>query len=262
MENGRGGGHGGEVMESQLEKLTEGGWAEALGYLVEVGQRQEKVIELQDTGDIRDLLLVDRDGSYEVRSQWKGAKPFEHHFATLDGFTGYLSSVHQIGPDGLPGEEQDERHEPSIVMVGEKSVVADLDYGSRVKQLAVLDLKPSEEFQGLLGLLKAEGHVQRPLWRLLITDLAGCLPDELALLIGAIRVKKDDEGSVVIDRSGVTSESGWRSRRSRGCGSCSTRVGCRGCCCGLGRRWWMSWRVCCRRGTRCTRGRCRSGCRQ
>jgi hypothetical protein len=112
----------------------------------------------------------------------------EHVFRSLEGFLDYLNS--DKSGSG-----------PGIIFVGEKSIVAELDYMSELRQTAALPLAHSEEYLAAQSLFS--GLPQKALWRLLLTKLDGCISNELLLQISSLNVKIQADADLDIQRTGL-----------------------------------------------------------
>lgn len=113
----------------------------------------------------------------------------KHQFKTLGGFIDYMNSSHCKADSG-------------VVFVGSGVVLADLKYQvPGAEHTAALQLEFSEEYNALQKLFKGVG--QRELWRLLITSLDGCLPPDLLLQVGSIKIEDSKNVSSKIQNSGL-----------------------------------------------------------
>jgi hypothetical protein len=115
-------------------------------------------------------------------------KPGGHSFETLPGLCDYLM-------DPACGEGD------VLVLVGKQAVIATLDYPNQPKRQVRLNLLASEERAALEKITKPIG--QKELWRLLYTDLAGTIDDELLYAVSNMDVKIEGEVSVKIGAAGV-----------------------------------------------------------
>ncbi|GMW02620.1 MAG: hypothetical protein AMXMBFR84_37560 [Candidatus Hydrogenedentota bacterium] len=120
-----------------------------------------------------------------------------HTFTTLEGFCDFLNGPHCV--DNHDGEGV------GVVFVQRedaKLAHADLDYlGNGKPESAVLSLQRSTEYKALEKL--ATGIGQASLWRLLFTDLEGCIePDNLITYILDMDVKLEDGKQVKISPLG------------------------------------------------------------
>ncbi len=175
---------------------------EAIQELVAMGS-DGRVVEVHRTAEMR-YVLVDKgealsgDGGPVIRNlevmEFANDVPRRcHQVATLDSL---VDLVKWRGPakDG------------AVVFVDERQVVADLDYEGRIEDAVVLALKGSEEYVGLQKL--CGGLDQKALWRLLVTDLYGCVPSNLAMAVGGIKLKAKGEETIEINALGLVDGSG------------------------------------------------------
>jgi hypothetical protein len=170
---------------------------EALKYLFEQGRAQTTVLTVWDDGQTVTKLI--RNGSaVELREFQNAPASRDHRFLTLAGLLEYLNSPHVFSDPEHPS--------PVVVFVGERVIQARLGYGDRRLDWSLaLHLSPTPEYSALQVLF--EGVSQAELDRLLKTDLFGCLPPELLLVIANLNISAKREGSVEIDPIGLSKSS-------------------------------------------------------
>lgn len=167
--------------------------ADAIKALLDEGKLREPVRRIYEDRE-QIWYLVEQGGGQPATIQGYCKPPVcrDHQVTTLPSFAGYLA---ERAPDAN-----------GLVWVGEKSVVADLAYLSQNPQRVTMCLREAEEFEALRKLC-SQAWSQRELWRLLVTDLDGCIDRSLALQIRGIRTTGKAETNIEIEPSGLTSGS-------------------------------------------------------
>lgn len=171
---------------------------EALQFLVELGAEKTKEI-FEGDGVEHHLIngkLEELDRPLPNRS---------HTFRTLDGFIDYLQSDH--AKKTTINTDDDERGK-DVVFVGSDSIRAQLLYQESTanEHRLNLNLEESEEFLALRKLF--DGVSQKDLWRMLVTDLTGCINNSLLLAIGQLDVTEKNVQQTRIDTSGIEQREG------------------------------------------------------
>lgn len=155
---------------------------EALEYLRNSGSDFKVVLDQPDS-----VTIAINGATQEID---KTVATRKHQFKTLGGFMDYLNSGHCKSDNG-------------VVFVGSGVVLADLQYQvPGAEHTAALQLEFSEEYNALQKLFKGVG--QRELWRLLITSLDGCLPPDLLLQVGSIKIEDSKNVNSKIQNSGLS----------------------------------------------------------
>lgn len=129
-------------------------------------------------------------GNLELVEYQKERPTRNHQFATLVGLIEYLNSKHCVEDDG-------------ILFVSRRQIRAELKYRTTDRSLCNLTLEHTSEYNAFQRLVRPEGHTQRDLWRLLITDLDGCVSKALLLAISQIKIKATEEANITIDSTGL-----------------------------------------------------------
>lgn len=168
--------------------MLEGLEQKALQYLVETGEKQCPIHPIYKDRSKSVVLVQKPDGTHEVIHFELPAEERKHTITTLEGYLGYLNSKCAT-PSG-------------VVFVSREMVVADLAYLEHTSQSVTMPLSPSEEYKALMHLCGSDWR-QKALWRLLATDLHGCIDRALMLSIGRIKVSQKDEVDIEIDNVGV-----------------------------------------------------------
>lgn len=128
----------------------------------------------------------------------------DHELFSLDGLIAYLTELRStLQP---------------VVFVGKDAIVAPLQYPTTDPSSVRVALALSEEYAALQKL--TSGVTQKQLWRLLTTDLHGCIgqpptdaapfaPDlSLALDVAGLQADSRNVSEIQIDRTGVTNRAG------------------------------------------------------
>lgn len=137
------------------------------------------------------VVSIFGDGGYAAPEHYDRAPvQFVHRMDTVDSFIAYLN-----GEADPPFK--------GCVFVGEESVNADLNYRGHLVQGCRLPLELSPEHRAIRKL--GNGVTQAGLWKLLVTDLAGCAPDDLVLAARNVSMKLSGAKDVQIDNSGIVS---------------------------------------------------------
>ena len=168
---------------------------DAIELLLETGRKSAKAQLLDERCDIKVWLMPDG----EIKQIEKDLVR-RHTFNSFEGFTSFLNST--LLMDGLATEEGGK----GAVFVQGESVFATFEYWSPEQQSAKLALAPSEEYRALERLM--HGVDQKMLWRLLVTDLHGCMDTSLLLAVSRLNVKAKAESDVQIAPVGIDSTSG------------------------------------------------------
>lgn len=163
---------------------------EAINYLVQIGQKTPQVLTVHVDPEKIHKLICHGDGKTELMQFDQQPVNREHQIFSLEDFIEYLNSDHCKNDNG-------------IVFVEEKQAIADLAYRIHQTQRVVLPLENSVEYDALLKLTTGVG--QKELWKLLITDLDGCLPESLLAAISVIQVSSKTEGNCEIKLTGESS---------------------------------------------------------
>lgn len=166
---------------------------EAMQFLKEQFRLGSSMQEVQKDADF--VHLYDQDKREVRKYSLREPRP-EHTFQTLDGFVGFLIAEDYSGVVGAP----DSGCGP--VLVGREKVTAHLLYGEtqRIRK-CYLPLQPSPEWTAL-GIL-ARGVSQAQLWKLLISDLHGCVDPALMLAVGSVKVSRKQTNEQSISNLGI-----------------------------------------------------------
>lgn len=160
---------------------------QAIEYLLQAGRKTPQVLAVHEDPEKIHKLICFSDGQSELMQFDQKPVNREHKIFSLADFIEYLNSDHC-------------KNDKGVVFVEEKRAIADLAYRIHQTQRAVLPLDDSAEYAALLQLIRGVG--QKELWKLLITDLDGCLPDSLLASISLIQVSSKTEGSCEIKLTG------------------------------------------------------------
>lgn len=162
---------------------------------------QAAILEIQKISPEAKVLLDDNerliyftDGDTKTIAKNTDGYPGGHAFGTLAGLLDYLQS-------DIAGNEA----EPVAVFVNQNDIVAMIDYPTLPKKSVKISLDDSEEMAALRRLFNPIS--QKDLWRVLMTDLDGCIPPELAYAISNMDIKIDGDISVKIGPAGAGSKS-------------------------------------------------------
>lgn len=164
---------------------------DAIQYLVETVDKNQRVVDVHDDGDHVYKLFTWR-GGIEVKSFDKKPVSRNHTFTTLEGLLAYLNGPNCVNDSG-------------ILFVGNEGVHVELAYRSQVPQMAYLSFTYSPEYRALQDLMHGVEH--RKLWSLLNSDLYDTIDRSLLLAIGGIRLRANGDTSVKINDFGVVSRS-------------------------------------------------------
>ena len=170
------------------------GLVHGLAYLVQQVAAANSVhaARLGDYGEKELWAAFDGDG-FGLVERDRAPVAYGHGFKTLQGLCDYMES-HKV--DGAQG----------IAFVGDKVIKADCAYGSHSGAKCNLQMDHSEEYEALVKLF--EGVSQKELWRILVTELHGCVEPELLLMIGGLEIAGGDKFQVRIDHTGLSESTG------------------------------------------------------
>jgi hypothetical protein len=162
---------------------------ELLDRMMQVGASSVPAVLVYEDETRKVMRVVKTNGDLELVDFMKEPPARDHGFSSLEGFLEYLNSPHCT-------------HDSGVVFVG-NDIVADLNYRNVVPHRAGVELKLSAEYMAL-GMLLDNPLLQKDLWRMLVTQLNGCIAPSLLLAISQIRVKASDESSVKIALTGLS----------------------------------------------------------
>lgn len=164
---------------------------EAIEYLHTLGKSTPQVVNVWEEDEMVLKLVSFSDGKSEIKPFVKREKDFKHTLYTLEDFVAFFNTDF---PD------------PVMIFVQLDGIFADLAYQTHKNHHVVMPLLFSAEFNALTQLIQGVG--QKDLWKLLITDLDGCLPETLLAAIGRIQVSTKTEGQCEIKSTGETIQEG------------------------------------------------------
>lgn len=150
---------------------------------------------LFETTTGKDVLVQHSGGASEITSYANEVFERNHSFLSLEGLLSYLNSKHCEKDNG-------------VIFVNSSSVLAELRYGQSAndQHQATMRLVVTKEYRALERL--SQGIDQMGLWRLLETDLYGCVDNSLASTIRTLALSSKDMSEVRISDSGITSKGG------------------------------------------------------
>lgn len=171
---------------------------EAIQYLVEQGKDTIKFNKVFDRGNEIVFHTNDQTGS-QILIERKPPRDRKHLFGTLDGFIAYLNSKHCGVAKTL-----DTPIKPGIVFVQKESVAAEINYdpNDHLTHAAMLPLTDAEEFAALKKIC-GYSMGQKALWRILATDLDGCIDPALLLHVAQADVNTSNKSNVKITTTGI-----------------------------------------------------------
>lgn len=174
---------------SEEKKLS----AEEMRYLIEDVSKPQVVPIFENSAE-KTVLVASGDGKSEIKSYAKDRPVEKHQFHTLEGLVDYLRDVQDI-------------EERTVIFVGKAAVRADLAYKStQFADEAVIALRDSPEYAAFKAL--TQGVDQKELWRLLSTDLYGCVDPSLLMAISTLKKMVKSKDEIRIDPTGVVSHEG------------------------------------------------------
>lgn len=190
----------------------------AIDKLVSIGRDKLQFKTIHEEEDQLQILIqqsCDRDPIIQTFQKQRQSR--NHIFESVTGFLAFLNSSHcAIAVGGAANDSVSALAlKPGVVFTASSTnVVADIEYGARIPQRAILKLDSTEEFAALLQLIgeggpkdddndEPEGLSQRELWRMLISKLDGCIDSGLLLAIGSLEMSADAESKSKISLAGL-----------------------------------------------------------
>jgi len=162
---------------------------EALEYLTELSAGNgPAVIDVHEEKDQVHKLVVRGVGQPAELVTYPITRPRDkkYFFEDLDAFTDFVNT--QLPP-------------PVVVMCGDEFLDAIGAFNQGREWYARLELRQTDEFKALQKAY--QGVTQEEMWRLLITDLDGCVGPELLLAVSQLQVRQMAETNVQIDLVGL-----------------------------------------------------------
>lgn len=175
----------------------------ALEYLCNIGADVPRTVAVHQDDETVEKI-VSFEGFHERLAFDREPVEFSHSFLSLEAFLEFLN-----GPECAKAS--------GVVFVGERAVTADLYYLSHTPRTAHLKLDFSEEFLALIkiffapvptpaaGEARGDGNwtSSKDLWRLLVSDLDGCLPDSLTLAVKSLQICSTSVSDMKISDLGI-----------------------------------------------------------
>lgn len=178
---------------------------ESLKYLVDIGRQEKKVVPVFED-DWQITQLVYSDGNWHIETFAKPGPKRHHVFRTLESFMNYTNA--QIPVPSVV--EEDVSYDGYVIFVDDGKVEALFDYrGHREeKERISLPLVRADEYGALLDIKDDENPItQRDLWKLLISNLDGCLDPALMVAISQINLQAERIKNCQIDTTGISQSS-------------------------------------------------------